>query len=110
MTIPEAKQTFQMSIDRVKRILAKTPDDRLLWSPAPAARTPLALVVHIANSINHIHTAMIGTRYATPTREEADAEFRALEKTYTNRESALALLEKNSKAYIEWLDGLSEQR
>jgi hypothetical protein len=110
MTIPEAKQLFQMSVDRVKRILAKTPDDRLLWSPAPTARTPLAQVVHIANSIHHIHAAMLGTRYATPTMEEADAEFLAFEQGYTRREDALALLDKNSTAFFEWLDQLSEDQ
>lgn len=102
--------TFKMSLDRVHRILEKTPDDRLLWSPAPSARTPLAQVAHIANSIHHIHTAMQGTRYATPTREEADAEFLAMEKTITTREAALDLLARNSQAYLEWLDSLTEDR
>jgi hypothetical protein len=110
MKIPEAKQVFQMSVDRIKRILESTPDDRLLWSPAPTARTPVAQVVHAANSINHIHTAMMGTRYATPTMAEADAEFLALEQGITKREEALALLDKNSKAYIDWLDQLTEEK
>lgn len=110
MTIPESKQVFQMSVDRLKRILARTPDDRLPWSPAPSARSPLAEVVHAANSIHHIHTAMMGTRYATPTMEEADAEFLALESGFTNRDDALALLDKNSGALIDWLDQLSLER
>jgi len=110
MTIQESKQLFQMSLDRIKRILASTPDDRLLWTPSPTARTPLAEVVHAANSIRHIHTAMMGTRYATPTMAEADAEFLALEAGFTTREEALALLEKNSAAYIEWLDQLTEDK
>lgn len=79
MTIQEAKQVFEMSVQRIERILASTPDDRLLWSPGPAARTPLAQVVHAATSIRNIHRAMMGNRYSTPTREEADAEFLALE-------------------------------
>lgn len=110
MTIPEAKQVFQMSVDRVRRILERTPDDRLLWSPAPTARTLLAQVVHISNSIHHIHTAMMGSRYATPTMEEADAEFLALELTIIAREDALTLLEENSGAFMAWLDGLSAER
>jgi len=110
MTIQESKQLFQMSVSRMKRILESTPDDRLLWTPGPAARTPLAQVVHAANSIHHIHTAMMGTRYATPTMEEADAEFLALEAGIATREEALALLDKNSQTYIDWLDQLSEER
>lgn len=110
MTIAEAKQVFVMSTDRIKRILEKTPDDRLLWSPAPTARTPLAQVAHAANSIHHIHTAMMGTRYATPTMEEADVEFLEMEKGIVTREAALALLENNSAVYIAWLDQLSADR
>ena len=98
-----------MSLDRIKRILERTPDDRLLWSPALTARSPLAQVVHAANSINHIHTAMKGTRYATPTMAEADAEFLALEASFTTREQALALLDKNSQAYLDWLDQLPDE-
>ncbi len=110
MTIQESKQIFQMSVDRIKRILEKTPDNRLLWSPAPTARTPLAQVVHAATSISNIHNIMMGTPYETPTREEADAEFLAIERGITTREEALALLDKNSAALIAWLDQLSLER
>lgn len=110
MKIDEAKQLFQMSVDRMKRILAQTPDERLLWSPSPTARTPLAQVVHAATSIHHIHTAMMGTRYATPTRDEADAEFLALEHNVTRREDALDQLDKNSSSLLEWFDELPEHR
>jgi len=110
MTISEAKQFFQMSVDRIRRILEKTPDDRLLWSPAPTARTPLALVAHSANSIRHVHNMLMGNRYATPTMAEADVEFLAMEQGLTTREDVLALLEKNSSALLEWFDQLSEDR
>ncbi len=110
MTIPEAKQVFQMSVDRMKRILERTPDDRLLWSPAPTARCILAEVVHAATSIHNIHTAMMGTRFATPTMEEADAEFLALEARFVRREDALALLDKNAQAFLDWLDQLPEDK
>jgi hypothetical protein len=99
-----------MSVDRIKRILEGTPDDRLLWSPAPTARTPLAQVVHAATSIHHIHTAMMGTRFASATTAEADAEFLEIERGISSRAAALALLDKNSKAFIDWLDQLPEQR
>lgn len=99
-----------MSIDRIKRILEKTPDDRLLWSPAPTARTSLAQVVHAATSIKHLHSMMMGTRYPARTREEADAEFLALEKGITSREDAISMLDKNSAALLTWFDGLSEDQ
>ena len=110
MTIQEAKQTFLMSVDRMKRILETTPDDRLLWSPAPTARTPLAQVVHAASSIHHIHQMLMGTRFATKTREEADAEFLALEQGVTSRAEALEMLERSSASLVGWFDQLSEDR
>lgn len=110
MTIPEAKSTFQMSIDRIKRILNRTPDERLLWSPAPTARTPLAQVVHAATSIGHIHNMVMGNPYTTATMEEADAEFLVLEGKISTREEALALLDRNSIAYLDWLDRLAEDQ
>jgi len=110
MTVQESKRIFQMSVDRIQRVLQTTPDDRLQWSPAPAARTPLAQVVHVANSIRHIHAAMMGTRYETPTREEADAEFLAMEKEVQSREEALAMLHEQSAAYVNWLDQLPKER
>lgn len=110
MTIQEAKQVFEMAVERIQRILASTPDERLHWSPSPTARTPLAQVVHAANSIRNIHAAMMGERYETPTREEADAEFLALEKSVTRREEALEMLRENSAAYLQWLDQLSPER
>ena len=106
MTVHESKQTLQKSVDRVKRILERTPEERLLWSPAPAARTPLAQVVHVATVIQHIHAMMMGNRFPYRTGEEADAEFRTFEKSITRREDALSLLEKHSTALIEWLDQL----
>ena len=62
MTIQEAKQVFEMAVERIRRILASTPDERLHWSPSPTARTPLAQVVHAANSIRNIHAAMLDAR------------------------------------------------
>ncbi len=98
-----------MSIDRIRRILAKTPDDRLQWSPAVTARTPLVEVVHAATSIHDIHTAMMRTRYSTLASAEAGAEFLTLEQAITTREDALGLLDENAAAYLNWLDQLPEE-
>lgn len=108
MSIQEAKLAFQMSIDRMKRVLETTPDDRLLWSPAPSARTPLALVAHSANSLKHILKMLNGTKYATPTRAEADEETRAFETTVTSRSQAHELLTANAAAMLAWFDGLTD--
>lgn len=40
-TISQAKAEFVRAKDQVIRALATTPDDRIHWSPAPTARTPI---------------------------------------------------------------------
>jgi hypothetical protein len=53
---------------------------------------------------------MMGKRFPTPTREEADAEFLAFESEFKTRVAALALLDKNSEALVAWLDQLLVER
>jgi hypothetical protein len=54
---PAIQEANQLN-ERLLRNLAKTPDDRLNWSPSPTARTPLHLVAHCAFSLGFIHTIL----------------------------------------------------
>jgi hypothetical protein len=45
-----------------------------------------------------------GTRFPVLTTAEADRGFREHERQFTSREQTLELLEKNSVAYLAWLD------
>ena len=109
-TAEAAKANFLRAKGQICHALANTPDDRLNWSPSPTARTPLHQVVHAANSIEHIYKAMIGQRFAVPTPAEADAGFREVERGFTTREAALALLDAKSDAYIAFLDGMTSEQ
>ena len=91
---------------RLLRILAKTPDDRLNWSPAPTARTPIQLVAHCAFSLGFIHAMLNGTPYHAKTTAEADAEFLEMERAVTTREQALTLWQSRFDAYVSFLISL----
>ncbi|HEX5323616.1 MAG TPA: DinB family protein, partial [Capsulimonadaceae bacterium] len=102
LAIQEANQLN----DRLLRNLAKTPDDRLNWSPAPTARTPLQLVAHCAFSLGFITTMLNGTPYPAKTMAQADAEFLEMEREVTTREQALALWESRFNQYVSFLSSL----
>ncbi|BDI32158.1 hypothetical protein CCAX7_42090 [Capsulimonas corticalis] len=91
---------------RLLRNLAKIPDDRLNWSPAPTARTPLQLVAHCAFSLGFIHTMLNGTPYPAKTTALADAEFLEMEREITTREQALSLWENRFHQYLSFLISL----
>lgn len=106
--VEEAKTSFVQAKDRLVHGLATTPDDRINWSPAPSARTPIQLVAHAANSVKHIHNMLDGRVFPIPTTAEAETFHRDSEKPYTTREAVLELLETNGSAYLEWLDGMTQ--
>ena len=95
--------------DQMVRALKNTPDERLHWSPAPTARTPLALVGHSAVALGHIKNMLDGTPCWAGTTAEADAIFMEEEKSFKTREEALDLLNKNFQAYVDLLNGLTPE-
>lgn len=102
LAIQEANQLN----DRLMRNLAKTPDDRLNWSPSPTARTPLHLVAHCAFSLGFITTMLEGAPYPAKTMAQADAEFLEMEREITTRGQALALWENRFNRYVSFLSSL----
>ena len=104
------KAEFLQAKARLEHGLATTPDDRLRWSPSPSARTPLEQVAHAAFSVGHMLGNLEGRTFEEPTTDDAQRRHRADDATITTREAALALLEKNSAAYLAWLDGVTEDK
>jgi len=90
-------------------LLKDTPDERLNWSPSPTARTPLAIVGHSANSIHNITEMLKGRPFGMSTTAIADRGFRNEEQAFTSRDEVVSLFEKNSAAFIEWIDELKEE-
>lgn len=104
--IERTKNDFLQAKATLERALATTPDDRINWSPAPTARTPIQLVAHAAWSLGSMHEMLQGRTYAVPTTEQADKEFREWEGHFSTREKVLSLLEKNSAEFLSWLESL----
>lgn len=109
-TINQAKAEYLQAKDRITHALLNTPDDRINWSPAPSARTPVQLVAHAAQAMAFIHQQLDGTPFEIPTTAEADRSFRDWEQQFCTREQALDVLERNGAAYVAWLDALTPER
>ncbi len=107
MTIDDARIFYKDGLQRLEHAFANTPDDRLLWKPAPTARSPIALVVHSAMSTSHIQSWLTGTSFNAKSSAEAEELFHKEEAFYTSRETALQLLEEKSDAFLSWLDALT---
>jgi hypothetical protein len=106
MTPTEAAAELDQVRGLFLRALDKTPDDRLTWSPSPSSRTPLQLAAHSAYSLGFIKTMLESHPYATPTMEQADAEFMEMDSGVETREQAVALLNQNAEALIAYLNSV----
>jgi hypothetical protein len=109
-TISQAKAEFVRAKERVIRLLAITPEDRINWSPSPTSRTPIQLVAHAALGISFVGAILDGRAPQFSSIAGLDGEFREQEKPFTTREQVLALLEANSTAHLAWLDALTPEK
>ncbi|CAN5406317.1 hypothetical protein BH11ARM2_BH11ARM2_28040 [soil metagenome] len=108
--IEEAKTQFLQAKEAFFKAFAAVPDERLNWSPSATSRTPIQQVAHAAESIGHIHAMLNGHPFPVPTTTEADKGFRENDARFTTREEVLDLIERNSGAYIAWLDNVAPER
>ncbi|HEX8551720.1 MAG TPA: DinB family protein [Abditibacteriaceae bacterium] len=108
-TIDHAKAEFLRAEELLLKSLATTPEERINWSPAPTARTPIEQVAHSAQSLESICGFMNGHAFSIETTGEADDFFREYEKQFTTREAVVAVWKKNSAAYLQFLDALTPE-
>jgi hypothetical protein len=109
--VESVKSDFEQTTGRLLKNLAETPDEKLNWSPASSARTPLDLGFHCADIIGALHGSLAGlASMPQMTTEQIDQHCRAQEKTHGSKEDVIALIEKNSSAYVTWLEGLSDEK
>jgi hypothetical protein len=92
--------------DNLVRVLKNTPEDKINWSPAATARTPIQIVAHSAFALGHISDMLNGTPYPAPTTADADATFLEAEKAYTNRGDVLDLLDVNYHKMVNTLHAI----
>jgi hypothetical protein len=108
--IQESRANFTAAKDRLTQAFATTSDDRINWSPSATARTPVHLVAHAAGAVKNLHNTLDGRTFPAPNPAVADKEFLEWEQQFSTREQVLEVLEKNSRAYLEWLDALDPER
>jgi hypothetical protein len=104
--IEEARAGYEQAKDELLTNFAKVPDDRVNWSPAPTARTPVEIVAHCAEAVGHLTEMMHGKPFGPPRTAEADRTFRENEKSFTSREQALTAFDQSSKTFLALLDSL----
>ena len=109
-TITQAKAEFLRAKEQLLSSLATTPDDKLNWSPATTARTPLQLAAHAASAVSGIVRMLNGEPLPYPDTGKFDASMRLAEQEYTTREQVLSLMEQNSAQYLTWIDALSPEQ
>jgi hypothetical protein len=108
--IQSTKAEFLQAKAGLLHAVSTTPDDRLNWSPSPSSRSVLHQVVHAAQSIYNIHGFLDGRPFPVPTPEETDRICREYESGFTRREEALSLFERNSDAFVAFLEALEPDR
>lgn len=108
--VETAKADFTRVIERLKKTFSHVPDDRLHWSPAPTARTPLQQVAHVANATEGMQGWFQGEKMDFSDMVAVDAQWREEEKPFDTREKVLARLDETSNAYIAYLDSLTPEQ
>lgn len=109
-TIQQSRDSFTQARDQMLAFFANVPDDRLNWSPAATARTPVELVAHTACAVEKMNDMLDGRTFAEPNSATADVYFRGMESEFKSREEVTALLNKNSEAFLKWLDAMPAER
>jgi len=107
--VTAAKAEFDRAKGRITAALATTPDDKINWSPAATARTPVQLVAHAALGTVLVHDMLQSKPFGYASPADYDAKTRIAEKEYTTRDQALGVLEQTSTAYFAWLDTLTPE-
>lgn len=108
-TIEHAKKGFVQATGLLSRALQTTLDERINWSPAPTARTPIQQVAHAAHAIQNLQSILSGRLFEITDMAEADEFFRPQEAQFQTRESVVELLEQNSAKYLQWLEALTPE-
>jgi len=103
----QAKMDFDRARVGFMRAYDAFPQDRLEWAPSETARSALEIAAHIALAVGHMLGNLKGDTFSLTTMSEADEYFRDAEKRLKSSREVLALFERNSKRYFDWLDSLT---
>lgn len=104
------KAEFTRAIERMQKVFAATPDDKINWSPSATARAPIHQVVHAATAIKGMQKWFQGEPFDFSDIQALDASWRADEKNVKTREEANEMLAQSSQQFHSFLDGLSQEQ
>lgn len=109
--VQQAKAELTRSRNRMLTLLHQVPEDRLNWSPAPTARTPVQLVGHSAKALHSIADILGGGPLPDFSDiANLDSFLRSREEDMTSKDAAAALLRTNADEYFKVIEGMSDER
>ena len=109
-SVSDAKAEFNRALDRVAKVYASTPDDKINWSPSATARTATEEVAHCGMSIAGMQGWLAGQPFPFESMAALDEFCRTEEKKFTTREQVNNLMAENAAKFQEFLDGLSQEQ
>lgn len=108
--VHSARAELARAVSQLKKTLAEVPDDRINWSPAPAARTPIQQVAHCAITVLSVMAWIRGEPFDFSEMSLIDAKWRQEESTFTTREAVQRLLDENVATYETWMSSLTAEQ
>ena len=110
-TIADAKKRAEADRDDLLKTFSFVPDEKLTWSPAESARTPIWLVAHCGAAGQAFATFLRGEVPAMPSDPAEIAEMiRNTGRDVTSREEAIRMVEDASRAIQAAFDTVTEDR
>ena len=109
--IADCQNNAREATARLLKVFSFVPDGKLAWSPAPTARTSLALMAHCAMGNKAFASIIRGeTMSPMPTAEQMHASMKQFEVTVRDRATAARLLQASCDEVVAALASLTPQR
>lgn len=98
---------LEQEVARMRTGLTRIPVEKQTWSYSDSSRSAVEIVAHSGWSLGWIRSMLEGIPYPAANTAEGDREMREIELGFKDAESALALLDENSGAWINYVRGLA---
>ncbi len=110
-TVADCQDAAQRAAERLLKTLSFVPDAKLNWSPAPTARTSLAIVAHCCMANKMFAKIFRGESVSPmPTLEEIRGLSQKFEATIRDRAEAVRQLEASREEVVAALGTMTAER
>ena len=113
LNVPELVAEAKQSTDQARNLLLGTfqhvPDDKLTWSPSPAARSAIQIVAHCGMANQAFATVLRGEDLPIVSAEEAAQKIREAGRDLTDRDTAVRLVDSSTEAVLQALDNVTPE-